>query len=172
MAEILLAQLNEHWTLVYLSNPGGSRAPGWSIRKAADPRAGTIFRVAHMVREYITFIVAKDGPITPEAQAILAALPPRSDRDATRPPKYQRKRPAKPVDAAPAATVTEQPPAAIIAPSPRIPPVTPAAKSKDAELTAAMKEDRLELIRKAAAADRASLPERISAQRKHHGRWA
>jgi hypothetical protein len=220
MAEtvILLAQLNGDWTLSFCapSRTPETRPPQpyWAIRKASDPRAGAQFRRAHMVREYITFIVAKDGPVSPEAQAAIDGLPAKCVSDAPSPPR-RRERPSvhrdcrrcgsvfvmsynggrvfcsgsckdayhgekrtarkaarRAAHASTAATVTEQPPAAISERSPRIPPMAPAAErplTREQELAEQMKRDRIELM---AAKGRQDLPERISAQKKHHGRWA
>jgi hypothetical protein len=133
----LIAQLNDHWTLVYLSNPAGSRYPAWLIRKAGDDRAGAIFRAKHMVIEYITFIVAKDGTIDPAAVEIMGALPDRCDRDPARQPapKYERKRPAKAAAIEPG---PNPPPADLHEPSPGFRPAAP---------TPEVKAERLAVIR-------------------------
>jgi hypothetical protein len=150
----LVATLNAHWRLLYVPNPGGSRSAAWHIQCLTDDRAGAFFRVAEMVR---SFVMGRCGPLDAGVADILAALPPRSDRDPNRPaPKYVRKRrPAKPVEVAPAATVTKQ----------------PAVKTKEPKAPAPTKAERLELI-KNAAARKQRLPQPISEQRRQHRRWA
>jgi hypothetical protein len=215
----LIAQLNATWRIVRVS--GRERSPCWYIQNVVDDRAGAFFRAKHMVIEYITFIVAKDGTIDPAAVQILAALPDRCDRDPDRRPapkpnprpeerpvhrdcrrcgsvfvmsynggrvfcsgpckdayhgekRTARKAARRAARASTAATVTEQPPAALDAPSPRKRPRAPAAErplTREQELAEQMKRDRIEVM---AAAARRDLPERISAAaRKQTGKgWA
>jgi hypothetical protein len=116
----LIAQINTAWRVVRIAGREGWGPPCWHIQNVDDPRAGAVFRMKHMVLEFVKY---KCGTITPEAQAVIDALPDRCDRPD--PPKRIRIRPARPAGEAPAATVTNPPAPPINAPSPRIPPVTP-----------------------------------------------